>query len=123
MKRSFWILAVLAVVGIATFSIAQEKKAADKPAVVTMKGQVIDLACYLAKGALAGDHQGCAEACVKGGASTGFKTKDKTYLVIKDPMHQKDAPDLSKFVNKDAEITGNAFDKDGINGVVILTIK
>ena len=105
----------------------QEKEKQEKPAeppVVTLKGQVIDLACYLAlNGAQGGEHQPCAEACVKAGSTTGFKTADKTYVIIRDPMHQKDAPDLTKHINKDAEVTANAFTRDGIQGLKILTIK
>ncbi len=122
MKRFFWIAPVGLLLGAGTLAAAQGKKE-DKPPVVTLKGQVIDFACYFTMNALGGDHQQCAEMCVKGSATTGFKTKDKTYVVIHDPMHQKDAPNLVAFVNKEAEVTGNEFTRDGVQGLKILTIK
>ena len=131
MKRLVWIVPMVAFLAAGTYAIAQDKpaekkeqeKQEEKPPIVTLQGQVFDFACYFANGALAGDHQQCAEMCVKNGSTAGFKTKDKTYVVIRDPMHQKDAPDLSKFINKDAEITANVFTKDGVSGVKILSIK
>ena len=52
---------------------------------VTLKGEVIDLQCYLvhpdnAKGP---DHAKCAEACIKKGLPVGFLTeKGKLYLLL-----------------------------------------
>ena len=133
MKRIAWILPAILVCAAGGYSIAQDKKPAEKPAqekqekkeepVVTLKGQVIDFACYFANNVTGGDHQQCAETCLKNGATAGFKTKDKTYVVIRDPMHQKDAADLTKFANKDAEVTANVFTRDGVQGIKILTIK
>lgn len=131
MKHFIWLGPAIAVLAVGLQSIAeskpqaaqQQEKKEEKPPVVTLQGQVIDFACYFSMSALGGEHQQCAEMCVKGGATTGFKTKDKTYVVIRDPMHQKDAPDLLPFVNKDAEVSANVFTRDGVAGVKILSIK
>src|SRR5262245_768485 len=123
MNRFVWLLPVAVLATVAAFAIAQEKKEKKELEKVTLSGQVIDLACYLGLDALAGDHQQCAELCVKNGATTGFKTKDHTYVVVRDPMHQKDAPGLTRFVNKEVEISANVFEKDGIRGVKILSIQ
>lgn len=83
MNRSRWIatasLLTLAVIGAAW---AQHTAHGEE---VTLKGEVVDLQCYLvhhdnAKGP---DHAKCAEACIKKGLPVGFLTEDgKLYLLL-----------------------------------------
>ena len=43
---------------------------------VTFTGEVLDLACYVGRGAKGADHAGCAKSCVKGGQPMGLLTED-----------------------------------------------
>lgn len=108
----------------ATIANAEEAMAGKA---VTLKGQVIDLACYMGMGMLGGDHQKCAEMCVGGGASIGYKTAEKLYVVLIDPMHDKEGMfkklDLPKFVNKNSTVTGKVIEKDGVAMVMIASIE
>ncbi len=57
----------------------------DKDATQTVKGEVVDLMCYLDHGAKGEKHQGCATKCIKGGGPVGLLTSDdQLYLVIGD---------------------------------------
>src|SRR5579862_8694202 len=49
----------------------------------TVKGEVIDLACYIDHGATGEKHADCARKCIASGLPTGIKTEDgKVYMLI-----------------------------------------
>src|SRR5436305_15348752 len=73
--------------GAAAFAHEGAEKGKD----VTMKGEIVDLACYLGHGASGAKHKDCAEMCIKGGAPMGLLTRDgKTILLVEDHA-KKDA--------------------------------
>jgi len=90
------------VLGTLSWATLQQKPAqpagtAEEPPVVTLKGRVIDLGCWLAEGELAGEHAECAVTCLQNGATAGFRTADTTYVVLRDPM-------LSQLLSKFSQI-------------------
>ncbi len=79
-------------VGLASprLSLAAEEKAGGQTQ--TLKGEVVDLMCYLDHGAKGEKHRGCAEKCIKSGGPVGLLTADdQLYLVIGDhkPMNKE----------------------------------
>jgi hypothetical protein len=49
----------------------------------TLKGEVVDLMCYLDHGAKGEKHKSCAAKCIKSGGPVGLLTPDgQVYLVI-----------------------------------------
>jgi hypothetical protein len=61
---------------------AEEKASA---ATETIKGEVVDLMCYLDHGAKGEKHKGCAKKCIESGGPVGLLTADdQLYLVIGD---------------------------------------
>jgi hypothetical protein len=51
----------------------------------TLKGEVVDLMCYLDHGAKGEKHKGCATKCIQSGGPVGLLTPDgQVYLVIGD---------------------------------------
>ena len=55
--------------GTAAFAGADGKKAA---ATEMMKGEVVDLACYMSHGAQGDKHASCAKSCLLGGGQAGL---------------------------------------------------
>jgi len=58
----------------------------------TIKGEVVDLMCYLDHGAKGEKHKGCATKCIKSGGPVGLLTPEgQVYLVIGDhkPMNDE----------------------------------
>jgi hypothetical protein len=53
-------------------------------ATTTVKGEIVDLMCYLDHGAKGDKHKGCAEKCLKSGGPVGLLSGDDLYLVIGD---------------------------------------
>ncbi len=79
----------------------------------TVKGEVVDLMCYLDHGAKGEKHAGCANHCIKGGGPVGLLTSDdQLYLVIGDhePINEKLAPLAGKTVS----LKGKVVEKNGM---------
>ena len=60
----------------------------------TIKGEIVDLMCYLDHGAKGEKHKGCATKCIESGGPVGLLSGDHLYLVIGDhaPMNKELAP-------------------------------
>jgi type 1 fimbria pilin len=89
-------------------------RAAEKNDTVTVKGEVIDLACYLDHGARGEKHAACAEKCIRSGLPVGLKTEDgKVYVLIGE--HKPLNDQLAECAAKTVTIRGKAVSRDGIN--------
>ena len=86
----------------------------------TWKGEIVDLACYVAQGAKGPDHAGCAKSCVKNGQPMGLLTDDGT-LVLLAADHKDGAPyeALKDLAGEMAEVTGELSEKDGMKMVTV----
>ena len=120
MKRIFscgLALAVLAVLSLPAF-------AADEGSTVSVKGEVLDLACYLASGASGEGHAKCAQACVKGGQPMGLLDDEGNVWVLYASHEDGAAFDETKnFAGKKVEIDGVAGKRAGLNGLEVHAVK
>lgn len=88
--------------------------AADDSGQVTVKGEVLDMACYLDHGAHGAKHAACAEKCIRSGLPVGIKAEDGTvYLLI--GQHKPMNDQLADFAAKTVTVRGKAVSRDGIN--------
>ncbi len=86
----------------------------------TWTGEILDLACYVGKGAKGADHAGCAKSCVKNGQPMGLLTDDGTLLVLAADHKNGEAFDAVKeLAGKDAEVSGTLAEKDGMKVVTV----
>ncbi len=79
----------------------------------TLKGEVVDLMCYLDHGAKGEKHKGCAEKCIKSGGPVGLLTADdQLYLVIGDhkPMNKELASKAAQTVT----LKGKVVERNGM---------
>lgn len=79
----------------------------------TVKGEVVDLMCYLDHGAKGEKHAGCAEKCIKSGGPVGILAGDnELYLIIGDhsPMNDK----LASLAAKTITVKGKVVERDGM---------
>lgn len=129
MKRSIALGAILAL-SLFGFALAQTagkaKSAAKKTATIT--GQVVDYECFMKSGGamLAGDHQGCAEACIKEkGLPIGILTKDKKmYVVVSGKMMSADFREkLGGLVNKEVKVTGELHSYGGNQAIALESVE
>ena len=80
---------------------------------VTVKGEVLDMACYLDHGAQGAGHAGCAAKCISSGLPVGLKSADGTvYILIGE--HKPLNDQLAAYAAKTVTIHGKLVERDGI---------
>jgi hypothetical protein len=79
----------------------------------TIKGEVVDLMCYLDHGAKGEKHKGCATKCIKSGGPVGILiSDDQLYLVIGD--HKPINDELASKAAETVTVTGKVVEKHGM---------
>lgn len=91
---------------------------------MTVKGEVVDMACSTDKGdAGKGEaHAACAMACAKRGQPAGILTADSVYTITGDYAANNNAK-LLDFVAKKVIVTGEVSEKDGVKSINVKSIK
>ncbi len=106
-------LAVMTALAFATRGVwaAEEHEAG---MTTTVKGEVLDMACYLDHGASGAKHAECAQTCISSGLPVGIKADDgKTYLLIGE--HKPMNKELAAYAGKTITVKGKMVSRDGIN--------
>lgn len=113
-------MAVVSVVAMALLPMAAVADGAD----VTVKGEVLDLACYVAHNGEGADHAGCAMKCLKSGQPMGLKAEDGTVYVLFADHGDAAAYDEAKgLAGKMVQVSGPVADKAGIKGLTVHEVK
>ena len=91
---------------------------------MTVKGELVDVACSTEKGdGGKGDgHAACAMSCAKRGQPVGILTADALYVVTGDWAANKNAK-LLDFVAKRVEVTGEVSERGGRKMIAIKSLK
>ncbi len=91
---------------------------------VEVKGEVVDLSCYLDHNARGAKHRQCAQACAKKGLPMGILTADgKLYLLIED--HAR-ADAYKQAISRAADIItvkGPVYQKGGIRAIKVQSVR
>ena len=106
------LLAATLALGLARPAAAQED--------VTVQGEVVDMACYMAKGSRGPSHKACAQMCAKMGVPIGVLTDaGEVYLLLDDHNNPDPYDDAKKLAGERAEISGKKFNKQGVSSIVV----
>ena len=91
---------------------------------MTVKGEVVDVACSVAKkdAGKGAAHASCAMVCAKKGQPVGILTADAIYTVTGDYASNSNAK-LLDFVAKNVIVTGEVSEKDGQKMINVKSIK
>jgi hypothetical protein len=110
-QTSFGLAGVL--LGLALVAAGNEKAA---PAETSLKGEVVDLHCYLTRGARGSEHAGCANACIGRGVTPGFVAADgRVFLLLAErPFSVKDM--LAGLAGEPVSVRGTIVERDGVRG-------
>jgi len=112
---SFLLLLALAIGG-ATRAGAQQA--------VTVQGEIVDLNCYMAKGAKGPAHKACAQACAKKGMPIGLLSAHQgVFLLLADEADPASYDAAKGLVGEQAEVSGKQFSKDGMASIVVGSVK
>lgn len=122
MKKTF-------VIGIALLIVAalvagnRLVGADEKPAVVRVKGTVVDMHCYVTHGIRDAKHTACSNACIARGVPAGFLAEDgKLYALFGEkPLSVKDT--VAGLADLPATVTGTLVERGGIRGIQIKSIE
>jgi hypothetical protein len=110
-------LALLTLIGAVPAVSVSQVRAQDA---ITVKGEIVDLACHLSKGSKGKRHKTCAELCAKKGLPLGvLNDAGDVYLLIED--HDDPAPyEAAKgLAGEQAEVTGKKFTKGGVQSILV----
>ena len=119
MKRLCLIAALLTVLALPLVVLASGDHE-----MVTLQGEVLDMACYVGHDAKGDDHAGCAKMCVKGGQPMGLLTADGTVYLLYAGHDDSSAYDKTKdFAGTKVEINGKAATNAGFKGIEVQSVK
>jgi hypothetical protein len=118
----FCLVAMLACVGAAAALAADEHHAGN--AEMTVRGEILDMACYLPNEAKGPDHAGCAKRCVQGGQPMGLLAEDGTVYLLYASHGDDSAFDLAKkHAGEKVELKGAESNRAGIKGLEVHAVK
>ena len=91
---------------------------------ITVKGEILDLACYLGHGAKGPEHQPCALKCAQMGQPLGLLTADgKLYLLAADHQDPSAFKKAKQLAGEQVEMTGSPAERDGITALTVHAVK
>jgi len=113
-------LAVAAVAGWTTWSViadetGKQKKEAEAK---TIKGEVVDMYCYLDHGAKGEKHKQCATDCINGGMPVGLLTDEHVVLVVGEG-HKLLNTKLAPMAGETVKVTGKVVHQKGVQMIIV----
>jgi hypothetical protein len=90
---------------------------------VTLRGEVVDLHCYLTRGASGAEHAGCGNACLARGVTPGFLADDGRVFVLLGarPFPVKDQ--IAGLAGEKVTVTGTPVDRGGVRALQLKTVE
>jgi hypothetical protein len=90
---------------------------------LSLKGEVVDMHCYLTRAAKGADHAGCGNACLSRGVTAGFLAADgKLYFLLgENPFAVKDA--VAGMAGETVVVKGTLVERDGVKGIQLKSVE
>ena len=106
-KLTFALVSLLVLAGAFTLHASEEAE--------SWTGEIVDIACYVPKGASGEGHAACARNCVKNGQPMGLLTEDGTVILLA-ANHKDGAPyeGLKEHAGSTVNVTGALAEKGGM---------
>jgi hypothetical protein len=117
-------LSICAVVALA-LSLVTPAFTQDMGKEATIKGEVVDTACFLFMGKRGEAHKGCAEACAKAGQDLGIydEASDTVYFLAGEKPGLDPNGSVKDHIAKNVEATGTVVEKAKAHGIAIKSVK
>jgi hypothetical protein len=128
MKRITWFALILIVsTGLIWAQEMSKRKGMSKAREkeVSIKGEVVDVSCYLHDGARGEGHKDCAVACAKAGGALGILAANgKLYVSVVPDDHSGGPNDkLMDYIAHTVTTKGMVRSKGGVNGIMITSVE
>ena len=89
----------------------------------SVRGEVVDMGCYLGHAARGSGHVSCATKCLAQGMPMGILTSNGTlYLVTLDHDNADPYNDLKTMAGKQVTVTGELLDRSGVKAITATTV-
>lgn len=112
--------AVLSVGAYAAEGGHEHGKSAAAGETVTLQGEVLDMACYMAHEGKGEKHKKCAKSCALGGAPIGLLAADgSVYLLVGDHADEKPYKMAQQLAGEQAKVTGTVQKRGGVQAIVL----
>ncbi len=107
-KTAVVMVALGACVALPKLNFGAEEKEKEGAGTKTIKGEIVDLMCYLDHGAKGAGHKACAEKCINSGGPVGLLSGDEVYLVVGDhaPLNKELASMAAETVTLKGKVVG-----------------
>lgn len=114
---------VLAVVAACVLGIGGGAVRSADTTDVTLTGEVIDLHCYLTRGASGAEHAGCANACLARGVTPGFLAEDGRVFVLlaARPFPVKDQ--IAGLAGEKVTLIATPVDRGGVHALQLKSVE
>src|SRR5579885_2876283 len=93
---------------------------------ITTKGELVDMACYMAHEGKGSKHTKCAKMCVLGGSPLGILTADgKVYLLVEDhstAKAKKPYAQAKEMVADTVTVKGDLYERGGAQAIVVESV-
>ena len=130
MKRVLGSLILVGALAFAVGAVAQTKESKETHAAskasktMTLKGELVDMGCYVSHGAMGEKHKDCATKCVAGGMPMGLLTADsKLYLLTLNHDNGDPYNQAKEMMSAQVEVTGNVSERNGQRVIDVTGIK
>jgi hypothetical protein len=116
-RKTSWFCGV--VLGVALAAAGDETA----PAETSLKGEVVDLHCYMTRGARGASHAGCANACIGRGVTPGFVAEDGRVFVLlgERPFPVKET--VAGLAGQTIGVRGTVIERDGLRGFQLKAVE
>lgn len=131
MKRALSAMLLTVAMLFAVNALSQEKmdmkgvkmdmKAEKKP--VTIKGELVDMGCYIERGAMGAKHKECAEKCIAGGMPMGLLSGKTLYLITMNHDNPDAFNKLKEMASEMVEVTGTVAESNGMKAIDVTNVK
>ena len=123
MKKLSLTLLIMSVIftALVLFAVAHDAKGKE----VTVKGEVVDLQCYLVhpEDSRGPDHAKCAKACITRGLPVGLLADNGTLYLLLGPGHDSIKAQAAQYAGKNVAVTGTQVEQNGVKALQIKKIQ
>ncbi len=106
-----------------TLAAAVSGEQAATPAETSLRGEVVDLHCYVTRGERGAAHAGCANACIGRGVTPAFVAEDgRVFLLLAErPVSVKDA--VAGLAGETVVARGVVYERDGVRALQLKAVE
>lgn len=92
---------------------------------LTVKGEVLDMSCFMIDGSKGQSHQTCAQGCLDKGLPAGIlsESNGQVYLLVENHDKSDAYAEMLNHAAENVEITGTVIVKNGVQSLSVEEIK